>query len=176
MANTYTLIEAKTLSTSPSSLEFTTISQDYTDLLLLTSVRSTATANYDILNLRFNNDTGTNYSTPLIVYSFNGAAGSGGISAKDVINVGYINADSSTANTYSNNLLYIANYKSTDRPKVIETDSVMEANTANDVLNWLGTSYWNTTSAAITNIQFTINSGSNLKSGSTFYLYGISNS
>lgn len=176
MATTYTLIDKAILGSAQSSVEFTSVSSDYTDLMVLLSLRASNAANFDIANLRFNNDTSNNYTSNTNIYGYNGSAYSGASSTKDVINIGYINADSSTANTFANQAIYIPNYKTTDRKKSVSVDSVQEINSANDAVMWLSTSYWNTSNAAITNLQFTINSGATFKAGSSFYLYGIKNS
>jgi hypothetical protein len=58
-----TLIEKRTLDSTVSSIEFTEIPQTYTDLMILSSTR--ATADGVVGNIRFNGDTGANYSARL---------------------------------------------------------------------------------------------------------------
>ena len=61
MAITYEPIASTTLSTTASSITFSSIPQTYTDLVLVTvTIAPNATQKYPVL--RFNNDSATNYS------------------------------------------------------------------------------------------------------------------
>ena len=178
MATTYTIIDKTTITSSggETSIYFTSIPATYTDLKIVCSVRTTGAVNFDILNMQFNGDTGNNYTTRTDIYGYNGTTGSGAASTKDVINVGYIDGGSATANTFCNAEIYIPNYTLTDRVKTVSVDIVEEINSSSNYLLALNTSYWNTTNAAINQIRFLINSGDPMAQYSSFYLYGIKNS
>jgi hypothetical protein len=163
MANTYKLIEAKTLSSSQSSVEFTSIPQTYTDLLVKASLRGDST--YDLCWIRFNS-----VSTNLSGKSLQGNGSS--VNSFAEAPYGRSQTSSSTANTFSSIEAYITNYASSDY-KSISVDSVGENNAAEAYLT-VGAGLWSNTSA-ITSIQF-VPSGGNFVSGSTFYLYGVKNS
>jgi hypothetical protein len=172
MANTYTLIEAKTITSAVGSITFTSIPQTYTDLKMSISARSSLGAITDTLQLRFNSNS-SNYSNKNIegdgsgVYSYNwGSAPTYGAIGDGV-------GDSSTSNTFSNGDLYIPNYTSANY-KSFSADSVGENNATTARASFSAT-LWSDTSA-ITSITVNFKDGGNLMQYSTFYLYGISNS
>ena len=74
MAVTYTPITSNTLTSATASVTFSSISGTYTDLVLVVSAQSAST-NVD-LAMRFNSDSGTNYSNTRL-YGTGSAAGSG---------------------------------------------------------------------------------------------------
>ena len=69
MANTYTLIEAKSLNTTTASITFSSIPQTYTDLLVLVSARGDAGGQRDCY-ISFNGST-SNFTNKLIEMSNN---------------------------------------------------------------------------------------------------------
>jgi hypothetical protein len=171
MANTYTLIEAKTLATAVATVQFTSIPQTYTDLKLVYSVRNSGSADpwYQVL-IQFNSDsTAANYPYRYI-YGLASSAGSGtGNQA-----VGYSVSSSATANTFSNGEIYIPNYTNSSNYKSISGDVVNENNASTNIVALYAT-LWQGTPAAITSLTLT-QTANNFVQYSTFYLYGIKNS
>ena len=155
--STYTPIATTTLSVDTSSYTFSSISGSYTDLILIMNAGVNTASS---LNIQVNSDTGSNYSWTRI-YGNGTTATSDRTSSQgnwDMINL---------PNSLDNNvILHFMNYSNTATYKT--------------VLNrWNSTSYavsavglWRSTSA-ITSIKLFNTSTSNLKSGSTFTLYGI---
>lgn len=161
MAATYEIIATTTLGSAVSTTTFTSIPATYTDLLLISNY--TATVVDQGIRVRYNSDTGTNYSyRNLVGYS-------GGTLSQQASNVNHtrIAAVSSTnsPNTVITNFIDYANtttYKShISRGNGMGDQSSVEA--------FCGT--WRNTSA-ITSIEIFLNSG-NFTAGSTFSLYGI---
>lgn len=171
MANTYTLIEAKTLGSAVASVTFSSIPQTYTDLKLVYSVRNSGSADpwYQVL-IQFNSDsTASNYPYRYI-YGLASSAGSGtGNQA-----VGYSVSASATASTFSNGEIYIPNYTNASNYKSISGDVVNENNASTNIVALYAT-LWQGTAAAITSLTLTQNANDFVQY-STFYLYGISNS
>ena len=60
--STYTPIRTQTLSSVTASVTFSSLPQDYTDLILVINGGHNSTLGYG-LNVRLNNDTGSNYSS-----------------------------------------------------------------------------------------------------------------
>jgi hypothetical protein len=168
MANTYTLIEGKTLGSSTASVTFSSIPQTYTDLLLKVSARSdwSNAINSDSLIVRPNGSSSNLNSIRL--YGSGSAAGS---DTNDGVN--FIANANSTASTFGSTEIYIPNYTLSNY-KSISSDSASETN-ATTVYMGLFATLWSNT-AAITSIQLLPQNGTNLVQYSTFYLYGISNS
>ena len=167
-ANTFVQIGSTvTVSTATASINFTSIPATYTDLVLYLSARnSDATAMRDF-RVQFNSDTAANY-TNFEVYGISSVAGAGTNITSQI--QGAYNADSSTANSFSNISIYIPNYASSIQ-KPLLLDDVAENNSTSDAQARIIGSKWSGT-AAITSIELTNNSG-NYMQYSTASLYGI---
>jgi hypothetical protein len=171
MANTYTLISSVTVgSGGAANITFSSIPSTYTDLLVKISTRSTSATVIGYVNIRFNSDTGNNYSykavggTGSITFNNNSAGGS----SIFTVTAG----NSSTSNTFGNAEIYIPNYTSANY-KSVSIDGVGE-NNATEAYTQLVVGIWSSTSA-ITSIQLSDIFGSaNFAQYSTAYLYGIS--
>jgi len=174
MANTYELIEAQTLSTSASSVTFSSIPQTYTDIRIFISARGTGPYTNTNLKMQVGNGTvSTSGYSEKMVYTSNGTtAASYGQSAQAQSDLQYFPLATSTANTFSNNDIYIPNYTGSTA-KSFSIDSASEYNAPAAVLAMDAGLSSNT--SAINIITFTPNAG-NFAQYSTFYLYGIKNS
>jgi len=169
MANTYTLIEAKTLGSTTATVTFSSIPQTFTDLKLVYSARSTTTGTQEFIKADFNGNT-SNYT--LKTLQGDGYGSSSGSYSYSWI--GYSVGGGSTSNTFSNGDIYIPNYTNSNIYKASSVDCVTERNDRNTQM-WLASNLWSNTSA-ITSIVLTIDGGQNFVAGTNFYLYGIKNS
>ena len=171
MPSTYTLISSNVLSSSAASVTFSAIPSTYTDLVLRCSTRGSRAAIVDNVVLRFNSDSGTNYSTTLIT-GLGSTASSYTTGNGTSLSFNTANGDTSTSNTFGSTEVYIPNYLSTSA-KPLSVISVSEDNsTTNAYLRALANLYRG--SSAISSIVITPEIGPNWLSGSSFYLYGIS--
>lgn len=154
--STYTPIASQTLGSSASSVNFTNIPQNFTDLIIVGS--GAASAQID-LNFTFNSDTGSNYSRTYML-----GTGSSTISGRDLngtsVAVGSLNTGQ------SNFIVNINNYSNTATNKTI----LQRANQPQAVVNTIVGLYRST--SAITSITMTA-AGGTISSGSTFNLYGV---
>jgi hypothetical protein len=171
MANTYTLIDKVTLNSQQSSVSFTGLgsySSTYTDLLLMVSARQSNVAEWYYINF---NSSSSSYTNKQLYSSGSGVGGDSGTTPW----AGANNYSSSTANTFSNNTVYIPNFSSSNN-KSIGYEGGQE-NSATAAYTVLGTTLWSNT-AAITSITLYAQSAPSqgFVSGSSFYLYGIKNS
>jgi hypothetical protein len=174
MANTYELIEAKTLGSAVSTVEFTSIPSTYTDLLFRVSAREASSNSWSDLRIGFNG--GTSDFSWRGLYALNTTVGSNTGTGVGGRTVGNVAANTNTSNVFSNVDIYIPNYTSTSYGKSISIDSAVENNGTGNVLH-LAAVLWNpSTQAAITSAAFTNSNSSNFMVNSTFYLYGIKNS
>jgi hypothetical protein len=165
MANTYNLIEAKTLSSTTTTVSFTSIPATYTDLLFSISARSSRATQADNIYIGFNSSTSNFTAKGLIGV---GTSGTDNVSAQPRF-IAPTNADAATASTFGNVNLYIPNYTSSNY-KSYFVDGVSEDN-AGVAFATLTAGLWSD-AAAITSVEFTLQIA-NYLSGSTFYLYGI---
>lgn len=174
MANTYTLLNATTISSPSYSVTISSIPQTYTDLLVKFSLRSDYGSVHHEGQFTFNSVT-TNYAQVFLVganLGTNSYIQSGQPAATWSL---AINGDSSTANTFSNGELYFPNYSSTSIVKSWSETAVTENNGTNAAEFMVGG--LNTSTAAISSLTFYAwQSFINFVAGSTFYIYGIKNS
>lgn len=162
-----TLISTVTVgSGGAATIDFNSIPQTFTDLLILCSARTTQSLEDD-LRVRFNSDTASNYPFRSL---FGTGTGSG--SGNGTLNFAYLGAISGTAftaNTFANQSGYIPNYTGSSS-KTLSTDSVSE-NNGTGATQLLVASRW-TGTAAITTVTLS-GASANLAQHSTASLYGI---
>jgi hypothetical protein len=171
MANTYvkigSTVEVGILGAA--SIDFTSIPNTYTDLIVLYSLRSDSGSAADNAEITFNGST-TTYSSRRL-YGTGSAAASDSSSTYTISS--FIVGDGATASTFGNGMMYIPNYAGSTN-KSFSIDAVNETN-ATAAFMGLYAHLWATTSA-ITSIQLEPNGGSLFKQYSTATLYGISKS
>ena len=170
MPSTYTPIVTTTLGSDTSTVTFSSISSAYTDLKLVISVKVASTS-ADYFSLRFNGDTGSNYSFTWLGGN-SGGAQSGRFSNLSQNIIGWATSNSENANFFAPIIVDIMNYSNTTTNKTLLSRSGY-AETRTDVQANL----WRST-AAINSIALgTWGAGTfganNIKAGSTFTLYGI---
>jgi len=159
MPSTYEPIATQTLGSAAASVTFSSIPSTYTDLVIVTSIRGDASQN---ANIRFNNDTASNYSDTYL--EGNGTSASSGrrTSQTSIVDGGFY---TSTASTFSVGLIHINNYANTTTYKT----ALFRSNRSDAVQAVVG--LWRSTSA-INRIDIIAGSG-NFEIGSTFSIYGI---
>ena len=166
------LISSQTLTSTAATVTFSSIPATYTDLVLRYSARADNASAVNNLRLQFNSDTATNYSETYM--RGNGATAASGrtSSAVELVEGLVIDGDSATASTFSNNEIYIPSY-TVSQNKPISMAAVQEDNSTTGRF-YASAGLWRNT-AAITSIYIYLSGGSgNIKTGSSFYLYGIS--
>jgi hypothetical protein len=160
MANTYKLIEAQTLVTNTATVNFTSIPQTYTDLVVRVSAKSNSSTWGDVV-IRFNGGGGTYYNVRI----YGNGAGTGSDTSE------WTNYSAVGNGTYqfSNIEYYIPDYAS-NRNKSWLVHNANAQNHANQGFQTVAGGNWN--GAAITSVQIT-DYNTTMQAGSTFYLYGI---
>jgi len=182
MAITYSQIGTTVIvgSGGSTTISFTSIPSSYTDLVVVTSIRSSVTgsagAGYqERLNILFNGATtnyserwmqaeaGTTVNTGTAYFNTSGTVGLAGTAVPS----------DWTSNTFNNNQIYIPNYSSASI-KTYSIDGVAENNSAYGSL-MMATGSWNDT-AAISSISLSLRSSPNMVQYSSASLYGIKKS
>ena len=157
MPSTYTPIATTTLGSAASSVTFSSISGAYTDLIAVVAGATTTSAQG--IKLRFNGDSGSNYSRTA-VFGTGSSAGSTRDTSVTSIDVFYYGT------TQAVGICNVMNYSNTTTFKT----SISRGNDPDSALNAIASLYRST--SAITSMEFFITSG-NFASGSTFTLYGV---
>lgn len=169
----YNLIATTTVgSGGAASIDFTSIPQTYTDLLLVMSMRTSRASVADYAAVSFNSSTS---SFSLRVLSGDGSAASSAsyTSSPDSRIAGQAVGNSSTASVFSSGSLYVPNYTSSNY-KSYSFDAARENNTSANEMGF-GAGLWSNT-AAITSIAITSWGSATIQQYSSASLYGIKNS
>lgn len=169
MAITYNLITSSTVASGGTAqVDFNSIPQTYTDLLIKTS---TNVNTFNVLRIRFNGVSSSDYTQKILRGS--------GVGANSYSNAGWDlltafspSYNSGVANTFTNNEYYITDYTNSFSKSILG-DSAQEDN-GTVAYSVLYAGLLNT-SSAITSISIFPQSD-NFNQYSTFYLYGIKNS
>lgn len=164
---TMILVEQIVLTGTQSSITFSNIPQDATDLLILTCIRGTDGAASANVEMTVNSST-SGYASRLLYGTGNSVAVATGATNR-IQWASNVPAAGGTSNTFGNGEIYIPDYRSSVA-KTFMIKSVAEANATGSRQD-LNTASWSGTSA-ITTINIFMEQGS-LASGSTATLYKI---
>jgi hypothetical protein len=168
MADTFSKIQTITVGAGgASSINFTSIPQNFTDLCVKISGRTENVYFRDSVEIRPNSAT-TNREGIFVIGQ--GAVVSSG-SSTGLIVVEIEGNDGVTANTFGNAEVYITNYASSSS-KCFSIEAVTENNAAGNNAICISSGLWSN-AAAITSLLFT---GGTWMQYSTATLYGIKNS
>jgi hypothetical protein len=163
MPSTYEPIATQTLGSATATVTFSSIPSTYTDLVLVTSSKKdTATAANEAI--RFNSDTGSNYSYTLLEGT--GSAAASG-RATNSTSIALDDAALVDTSNFRPAIVSIQNYSNSTTNKTI----LSRANNASRGVDAI-VGLWRNT-AAITSVSVILQGGSNFAAGSTFTLYGI---
>ena len=163
-----THLETIELTSSQSSITFSSIPQDYDDLVVKVTLRSDRSAVSSHWDIRFNSAT-TNYSG-IRMYSTSAGSAASSTSGSGEIHAGYLMGSSATANTFNSASIYVSNYTAS-QPKSVSVDGVEEDNSTTPY-KYIASGLWNDTSA-ITQMSLIEGLGNNLVAGCTASLYGV---
>lgn len=147
------------------SIEFTSIPQTYTDLVLKISSATNRTS-FDSLKIEFNSST-SSYSSKVL---FGNGSSASSFSGGSTYLTQLVSNGSNTTNIFSSTDLYIPNYTGSTN-KSVSIDSVGEQNATGTEMA-LSASLWSNTSA-ITTIAIKPNVGTLLLQYTSASLYGI---
>jgi len=165
---TFTLIQPAVVvgAGGAATISFSSIPSTYTDLVLITSLRKSATG-ANVVLMQFNGSS-SNFTQRYI-----DGNGSSTTSASNTSGwAGLIIGTDYTANTFANNSVYVTNYAGSTN-KSYSLDQVTENNATASYVG-LVAGLWSN-SAAINSITLTPADSSNFVQYSTAYLYGVSN-
>ena len=167
MPTTMKLIGKTALGSAAASIEFTSIPGTYTDLLWVLSLRSDGAVRQAVPMLTINGST-SNFSSRNLRGS-GSAAASFSYAARAICQA---NGDSSTSNTFTALEMYFPNYAGSTNKSWTAT-AAQEDNQTEAYID-LQAGLWSNTSA-ITSLSVSVlaGGGSNWKTGSSAYLYGI---
>jgi len=164
MTATYDCIATTTLGSAAASVEFTSISGSYTDLVLVAV--PIGTSNEDV-RCQVNSDTGSNYSTTILSMNASGGAVSVRRTSQTAATVGFYQSGLNTSDG-APMIIQFQNYSNTTTYKTWLSRSGQGDRNSLDAC----VSLYRSTSA-ITSVKIIYNNSANFASGSTFSLYGI---
>jgi hypothetical protein len=154
-------------STSQTTITFSDIPQTYKHLQLRIMAKGNLATTVYSVGMRFNSDSGTNYSYHRLTGNGSSASSTGSYPQSTI----YFDATGTTAtNIFAASMIDIVDYTNTNKYKTVKTLGGYDNNGAGSV--GLQTSVWSST-AAITNISFTTVGYGDWLQYSQFALYGI---
>jgi len=160
---TYEPIATTTLGSNQTSVTFSSLGS-YTDIVGIVTITTTSAGS---LFLRFNSDTGTNYSHTRLGGD-GSTATSGRATSADRMQIGYHSTGTNTSNPGVSKVHIFSYGGSTNKTVLCETAG--DNNGSGDVSRYVG--LWRST-AAVTSVTFDVGGTINFKTGSTFTIYGI---
>lgn len=154
-----------TLSANTASVTFGSISQSYTDLIIIANAQMTT--NSDALRVQFNGDTGSNYSGTQLY-----GDGSNALSNRQTSQTGFrlSNGAPNSGSAYGPSISHIMSYSNTTTYKsaLSRTGNGSSGNPYSGAFVCL----WRST-AAITSLLIYPENGGNILSGSKIDIYGV---
>ena len=161
-------IASVTLSSSQTSIAFSSIAATYTHLQIRGIIRTDrSAAAQDVIKMRFNSDTTeTNYYNHYIT----GDGSSASSVANNNSTIGITSSTNATSQIQGIIVIDILDYANTNKYKTSRTLTGTDQNGSGQV--WLASHLWKSTNA-ITSISFVPNLGTNFVQYSSLALYGV---
>jgi hypothetical protein len=156
-----------------SSIEFASVPQSYEHLQIRGLGRSTIADTNDFAIIKFNSDSGANYTYHYLRGDGTSASAQGsGYGTSDYLrSAGFISGANATAQVFGTTIIDILDYSNTNKLKTIRTLTGKDANSNNaDGRVYLFSMLWGSTSAITT---ITLTTQTNWAQYSSFALYGI---
>lgn len=154
------------------TITFSSIPSTFKHLQLRASVRTSRTAGNDLISLRFNGDTGANYSDHLIRGSGAGSYGVDKDTSSTYINVHRASSNFNTTNVYAGYIIDILDYASTSKTKTTKAFGGYDANGNGQIA--FNSGNWRNSSTAINSITIIFpNFSTYAIQNMHFALYGI---
>lgn len=168
IGKTYERIASQTVSSS--SVTFNNIPQNYTDLVLIIVSKQAGATGSIRYDLRFNGDSGSNYSTARLWGNGTGPSADR-FTSQNAIDVAFLGG---TDGDFGTSTVNIMNYSSSFMNKTViyQWGSAGSSSASRYILS--GAGLWRST-APITTLSVTV-AANTMASGSTFTLYGIERS
>lgn len=157
-----------TLSGTQATVDFTNIPQTYTHLQIRAIARANRAGSEDSVRLRFNSDSGNNYSQHLLYGNGSSAISAAGVS-QSFAYPAITTAASDLSNTFCAMVIDILDYKNTNKNTTIRSLGSYDINGAG--ISSLNSGVWLNT-AAVTSISLSPGSSSWVQN-SSFALYGV---
>lgn len=173
MVASWDLIASQTLTVDTTTVTFASISSAYDGLVVTGNIITNNSSIYTQASKRFSGDTAGNYMRTALYID----AGVASLSSQNESNERFAIVDvndGSYTNSFSNFELWIDRYKSTSYKKFDRTIWTRLPNDGSLGLTGIYGGQWKNTSTAINQISIYDPTGTaDWKTGSTFYLYGI---
>ena len=162
----YDSIATTTLTSSQNTVTFSNIPSTYKHLQLRAIVRTDRAADdKDSGNMRFNSDSGSNYSQKVLSSNTSSVVSSNTINQTSIPTILFGSATSAAADVFGYSVVDIFDYANTSKNKTVYS-------LTGGLLAQLQTGTWRNTNA-ITSITLLPNVGTNFVANSRFALYGI---
>lgn len=164
-------ISDTTLGSPAANVDVTSIVGTYAHLMVIAYARSSTAAANTNINLRFNNDTASNYDSQLIYGSASGNVANETF-ATTLINCGLIPAASAGSNLFGITITFVPHYAGSSNNKVALTLAAMKQGTSSGSLtNALTGGFWRS-NAAVTRVTLLPSAG-NFAAGTRVSIYGM---
>jgi hypothetical protein len=167
------LIQSTLLESTTPSVTFDNLAQFagvYKHFQIVFAARSDRNQNADSSFIRFNGDSGSNYSWHSLRVADTSAVGSEGFASQTLMRSGRTSSDTTTSSVFASSVIDILDPYSTTKNTTIKFFNGFMAATSNWVE--LGSGAWYNTNA-LTSITLDQVFGSNFVAGSRFSLYGV---
>jgi hypothetical protein len=153
-----------------STITFSSIPSTYSHLQIRYIARTNRATNPDYLNLRFNSDSGSNYSAHLLYGNGSSAAASAYSTEAQIYLDGGATGAAQLSNNFAAGVLDVLDYSNTNKNKTSRHLLGYDNNGSGAI--YLSSGRWGSNSA-ITTLTLTSGSGSTIQQYSSFALYGV---
>lgn len=151
------------------NIEFTSIPSTYTHLQLRLIGRSNRSANFDVMRLRCNTDSGSNYAYHTL-YGDGTSVSATAQTSQTELSFNRLAGNNATANDFGVMVIDLLDYKNTNKYKTVRNLGGADNNGSGEI--YFESGLWMSTSA-ITSIKIYPGVGTSFNQYSTAALYGI---